>query len=354
MKTIRSALIGLGNVGRNFLKIIETKSDRLAKQHELRFQVVCVADSSGVAVNAEGFDPAVLRRFKESGGKVAQLAGYRAGETPASMLALLDYDLLLEASPVNLQNGEPGLSAVRTALGRGIHCVLANKGPMVLAFAELHTLARQTQAGLAFSATVCGALPVLNIGRRDLIAADITLLRGIFNSTSNYILGEMEKGRSYAEALKEAQLAGIAEADPSLDVEGWDTANKLVIISNSFLGVRAKLSDVKVRGVSDITTDQLQAELQRGKIIKLVATAKRRSETVEEGNQPITQAPLYELSVEPLVLPQGDFLAGCQGFEMGVEIHSDLYGIHFYKNLEGDALPTAAAMLRDAVNILGE
>lgn len=341
MKTIRTALIGLGNVGRNFLKILETKSQQLEQHYGVRFQIICVADSSGVAVNADGFDPVALRHFKESGGKVAQLTHFQPGETPASILARIDCDLLLEASPVNLQTGEPGLSAVRTALGRGIHSVLANKGPMVLAFQELHELARQHHTGLAFSATVCGALPVLNIGRRDLVAADITLLRGIFNSTSNYILGEMEKGRTYADALKEAQIAGIAEADPSLDVEGWDTANKLVIIANSFLGISAKLSDVSVRGVTSITTEQLQQELQQGRIIKLVATAQRNS-----------QSDSYQLSVEPVVLPQNDFLAGCHGFEMGVEIHSDLYGIHFYKNLEGDALPTAAAMLRDAVNLL--
>ncbi|MFN8442662.1 MAG: homoserine dehydrogenase [Caldilineaceae bacterium] len=348
MKTIRTALIGLGNVGRNFLKILESKSKQLATQYELRFQIVCVADSSGVAVNLAGFDPAMLRQQKEQGGKVSGLSGYQAQKTPAQVLEQLECDLVLEASPVNLQTGEPGLSAVRTALGRGIHCVLANKGPMVLAFQELHELAQQNHAGLAFSATVCGSLPVLNIGRRDLVAAEITLLRGIFNSTTNYILGEMEKGRSYVEALKEAQSAGIAETDPTLDVEGWDTANKLVIITNSVLGAKVILSDVTVRGITRISAEQLQQELQRGNTIKLVAIAR----LLPSSSHHPTTPPHYRLTVEPTILPQSDFLARCAGFEMGVEIHSDLYGIHFYKNLEGDALPTAAAMLRDSVNLV--
>src|SRR5690606_27476676 len=98
-----------------------------------------------------------------------------------------------------------------------------NKGPLVLAFRELHELAASTGAGLAVSATVCGALPVINIGQRDLIAADIQSLRGIFNATTNFILAEMATGRSYADALAEAQRRGIAETDPTLDVEGWDT-----------------------------------------------------------------------------------------------------------------------------------
>ena len=259
-KQISTALIGLGNVHRNFLRILETKGDRLRDQYGLEFRVVCVADSSGVAVDAEGFDPATTRQFKEDGGRVSQLPGYIQGATPAQVMETLACDLLLEASPVNLKDGEPGLSATRAALRRGIPAVLANKAPLVLAFDELHTLARAHGTKIGYSATVCGALPVINIGQRDLVAADVLRLRGIFNSTSNFILAEMAAGRSYADALAEAQRRGIAETDPSLDVEGWDTANKLVIIANSFLGVRVRLADVHVQGITGITTAQLQDE----------------------------------------------------------------------------------------------
>lgn len=346
MKTIRTTLIGLGNVGRNFLKILETKSSQLTVQYGLRFEIICVADSSGVALDREGFAPEQIRRFKEEGQKVSSLPSFQPGETPISILSQLDCDLVLDASPVNLQDGEPGLSAVKTALSRGIPCVLANKGPMVLAFHELHEIARSHQTGLAFSATVCGSLPVINIGRRDLVGAHISLLRGIFNSTSNYILGEMEKGRSYADALKEAQIAGIAESDPTLDVEGWDTANKLVIIANSFLGEIVSLQDVSVRGITSLTSTDLQDALAQGNCIKLLATA----QSIQHVDSAKTS---YRFTVEPTILPQSDFIGGCSGFEMGVEIHSDLYGVHSYKNLEGDALPTAAAMLRDAIDLLG-
>jgi len=339
-RTINLTLSGLGNVGRNFLRILETKSDRLAADYDLSLRVVAVADSSGVAVNMDGFDPQALRLRKEAGGRVADLPEHKPGISLSRFLSLSGAcDFLLEASPVNLTDGQPGLDYVRAALGAGISCVLANKGPLVLAFHELHRLAAATGAGLAFSATVCGALPVVNIGRRDLIAADISLLRGIFNSTSNFILDEMVGGRSYLDALAEAQRRGIAETDPSLDVEGWDTANKLTILANSFLGVEVTLADVSVQGITAITAEQLAAHQAQGEVIKLVAEAR------QAGNG-------YRLSVAPLALPAGDFLAGCSGWEMGVEIHSDLYGKMFHKIWEREPLPTAAAMLRDLVTLL--
>jgi len=335
---IRTVLIGLGNVNRNFLKILETKSARLREQYGLAFRIVAVADSSGVAVNAAGFDPAATRRHKEKGGGVRDLPGFRPDISPAALVAELDCDLVLDGSPVNLEHGEPGLSMTRAALQRGVSVVLANKGPLVLAFPELHDLAQERGAALAYSATVCGALPVINIGQRDLIAADIVRLRGIFNSTSNFILQEMAAGHSYAAALAEAQRRGIAEADPTLDVAGWDTANKLVIIANSFLGVRVTLDDVRVCGITQITAEQLRAEQAAGNTIKLIAQA----ESTADG---------YHLSVQPTVLPRDDFLAQCDGWEMGVEIQSDLYGIMYHKIWEREPLPTAAAMLRDAVNL---
>lgn len=343
-KTIDTALIGLGNVGRSFLAILETKGERIAAQYGLAFRLTCVADSSGVAVQPAGFDPVTLRRHKESGGRVADLPGYLPGLTPAEALqdasSGAPLDLLLEASPVNLQTGEPGLSAVRAALGRGAAAVLANKAPLVLAFAELQALAAANHAPLGWSATVCGALPVINIGRRDLVAADVHYLAGIFNSTSNFILGEMAAGRSYADALTEAQQRGLAETDPALDVEGWDTANKLVIIANSFLGIQATLADVEVKGITGVTAADLQAALADGSTIKLLAQA----EQVGGG---------YRLSVGPKAIGGRSFLGQCDGWEMGIEIKSDLYGIMYHKIWEREPLPTAAAMLRDAVNLLG-
>ncbi len=336
---IRVALAGLGAVNRNVLALLTEKRERLAREYGLAFQIVAVADSSGAAYKADGFDPATLIRFKTTGGRVASLPQATHSESFLPLLHKQYCDLVLEGTPVNLVSGEPGLTTVRTALQQGIHVVLANKGPLVLAFRELEQLAQQKRVGLAYSATVCGALPVINIGRRDLVAAEITLVRGIFNSTTNFILAEMAQGIAFEQALAEAQRRGIAETDPTLDIDGWDTANKLVIIANSMLRIEAKLADVTVSGIRTITTPQLLAEIDEGRTIKLIATAQKC-------------ATGYQLTVAPAVVAQADFLGGCRGWEMGIEIHSDLYGKLYHKIWEDSPIPTAAAMLRDAVNLL--
>jgi homoserine dehydrogenase len=185
---------------------------------------------------------------------------------------------------------------------------------------------------------VCGGLPVINTGQRDLIGAEILTLRGIFNSTSNFILSEMAAGQTFDEALAEAQRRGIAETDPSLDVEGWDTANKLVILANSVLGIPATLQEISVTGITGITAQDLEKSRRRGRTIKLVAQAIRE----ENG---------YHLSVMPMELGHDEFLAQCQSWEMGIEIQTDLYGTLYQKIWEQDPLPTAAAMIRDAVHL---
>ena len=177
-RVLRTALVGLGSVNRNLLSIIEAKAEKLIESHGVSFRIVAVADSSGVAWDDAGYAPADLLTLKEGGGFVRALPGFRPNDTMASLLVGQDCDLVLEASPVDLTTGEPGLSIVRSALSNGVSAVLANKGPLVLAFAELEALAKEAGAKLAYSATVCGGLPVVNVGRRDLVAAEVTALRG--------------------------------------------------------------------------------------------------------------------------------------------------------------------------------
>lgn len=331
---INAALMGLGSVNRNLLTILADKAAVLRRDHGIGFRIVLVADSKGVAVDPDGFDPADLAARKAAGGSTADLAGYRGAVPVESLLAAADVELVFEASPVDLRTGGPGLALTRAALGQGISVVLANKGPVVLAFRELHETAARTGAGLKYSATVCGGLPVLNIGRRDMIAGEILRLRGVFNATTNFILDQMAAGAAYGDALAEAQRRGIAEADPSLDVEGWDTANKLLIIANSLLGAGISLADIEVTGIAGVTAERIAAEAARGNVIRLVASA---------------EAGRY--AVAPAALPAADFLAQCKGWEMAVEMHTDIYGITYHKLWEREPTPTAASMLRDAVHI---
>ncbi len=201
-----------------------------------------------------GLDPAALLAHKLAGGSAASFpSGGQDRATAIDVLAQVRAHVLLEASPVNLRDAQPALGTVLAALDRGLNVVLANKAPLALYFQEVQRAAAVNGARLAFSATVCGGLPVVNVGQRDLVAAEISRVEGIFNSTSNYILTQMTAGRSYADALAEAQRRGIAETDPTLDVDGWDTANKLTIVANAVLGFPATVRDVQpVTGIQSI------------------------------------------------------------------------------------------------------
>lgn len=338
VKQIRAAMVGLGTVNCNLLQIISDKAKRLRSDHGVEFIIVAVVDSSGVAVNIDGFGFEAIISHKKAGGAASDLAGYVEGGSIVDQISTLsdigELDLVFEASPVDLKTGGVGLEVARKALGAGISVVMANKAPLVLAYAELTTLAAKNNVELKYSATVCGGLPVLNIGKRDLIAGEITKLQGIFNGTTNFMLDSLAKGETFEAALKEAQDIGAAEADPSLDIEGWDTANKLLIIANSIMDVGISLEDIKVQGIEGIEANYLAAEKAKGNVVKLVAKA--------EGG-------VY--SVSPTAVPEGEFLAQCTGWEMGVEIHTDIYGINYHKLYEKEPIPTAASMLRDALHI---
>ena len=338
MKRVGLALVGLGNVGRRFLRLLIEHDDTLREKYGLAFSVHCAVDSSGVAVSDDGFDLAHLLEHKGRGLKLRELREFDDGLTLAVALDSVQCDILLEASPVDLITGNPGLSNCRTALDLGLHLVLANKAPLALAQAELDHLAADTDVGILYSATFCGGLPVLNIVRRDMVCGKILGFRGIFNSTTNFILEEMLKGRSYADALRETQERGIAEADPSIDVGGWDTAAKLVIAANSTAGTMITLADVSVSGIENVQPDRLQQCRREGSVLKLLATAERIDDD-------------WRFRVEPTPVPIASFLGTCSGWEMAVEIQSDIYGKSFHKLREREPVPTAASMLRDAVHL---
>jgi len=341
-RSIRLALVGLGNVGQSFLDLMVAKADLLANRYDLALVLTGVADSSAAALNAGGLSPTALRAHKGAGKPLHSFPGSTPGMSAPEMLAEVEADVLLEASAVNLKTGQPGLDCVRIAVRRDMDVVLANKGPLVHAFGELEAAAVAAGVGLAYSATVCGALPVVNIGRRDLTACDIRAVAGVFNATSNSILAAMARGGSYADALRQAQLDGIAETDPSLDVEGWDTANKLVIIANSILRQPCTLADVQpVIGITDITPAQIQEGAARGQVVKLVA----RADVGQVGNLS------YKLSVQPEWLPANAFLASINGWEMGIVFDTDIMGLQQLKVDERGPIPTAAAMLRDVINL---
>ena len=339
-RRVRFLLIGAGNVGRRFLGLVDEKGPTLRERLGLDLVLGGIADSSGIAVNPDGLVIPEMVELKSAGRSVGEHPrwGKRAGSA-LELVRMQDADLLLEASPANMEDGQPALGCIEAALASGTHVVTANKAPLVLAFPRLVELARANGVRLRYDATVTGGLPAVNLGQRDLTAAKIHCLEGVLNLTTNYILTRMaQDGLSYDQALSDAQAAGHAETDPTLDVEGWDAANKLVILAHSVLGFPVGLEDVDVTGILSVSDETLKAAAAEGKLVKLVATAEA------EGDG-------YRLSVRPKRLAAGHPLAQLGPKQMGIVYHTDTSGSISAAIVEETPVPTAFAMLRDVVEI---
>jgi homoserine dehydrogenase len=348
MQTVRAIVTGLGNIGRSLLELLIADPTRLERRYGFRLLVVGVCDSQGVAYAEDGLELAQIVAIKRARGSIRQLAAYRPDWSSVDLAAKADYDLLLEATPTNLTDGQPALDIVRFALQRGIPAVLASKGPLVLAYQELAALSdladdrrpSSPRPALRFSGAVGGALPTINFGWRDLAGAEITRAELIVNGTTQVILEEIARGADFAAALAEAQRQGIVEPDPSLDVDGWDAANKLVIFANAVLGQPTRLSDLDVKGVREVTTAEAAAAWAAGGRISVVGSAERQA----DGS--------YRLAVGPQLLPADHPLARLTGGESGFVIYSDSAGRSAISSLEDGPVGTCQAMLRDAIEVV--
>lgn len=329
-------LLGMGNVHRALLRILRDKRETLAERYGVGFRVVACADRSGWirGPDAPGapFSAEFLVAGKEAGTSLRNLPG----APPLSLAEALDLagptGILCDAASMEIRTGGSGLAAARAALDAGRSVVFANKSAVVLAFDELADLAERTGAGFGWSATVCGALPVANAGARDLVAAEVRRLRGVFNATSNLVLDRMRAGDTREQAVAEAQRRGIAETDPTNDLNGTDTAVKLAILARTVLGVPATLDRVERTGIEVAPTPGA------GEVVRLLA------EAVSDGAG-------YRLTVRPVTVPRDSFFGGIGSGDMAVEWETDIYGTQRFACTEGDATPTAAAVLRDAVHL---
>ena len=342
MHTVRFLLIGLGNLGRRFCKVLLEKDTLLRHRYGMDLRLVGAADSRGAAYDpVMGLDPGKVVGLKRAGGTVADYPDVgRRGWQATELVLMAKADLLLEASPVNLKQGaEPGLTCIRTALRRGMHVVTPNKGPLVVAYQELHELAAAQGVQLRFDGTVAGGLPALYIGQRDMRGAVIHRLEAVPNLSTGYFIDLLTDGLSWEEALARARQTGALEGDGSWDLEGWDAAAKLVILANAVLEVPARLEDVALTGVTGLSADALRSARERGARYRLLARAERDSEGA------------YALSVAPVPLPLDHPLGHLGRKQMGVVFSTDIYGTITAIIDEPDPTPSAATMLRDVLDI---
>jgi homoserine dehydrogenase len=341
MNTLQFVLAGVGNIGRRFLQIVAEKEGALRARYGLQLSLVAAVDSTGAALSDSGLNIDQIVKLKISGRSVAAYPDHgTSGLTALDVLERTTADLLVELTPTNVKHGEPGLSAIAWALEHDMDVVTANKGPLVVGYQRLAALAAANGRSLLFSGAVAGGLPTVNIGRRDLAGARVLRVEGVFNTTTNYILLRMEEdGLSFEKALAEAQQAGVAEADPSLDIDGWDAANKLVIVANSVLGMPATLDDVSVQGIRNIDREDLLRARETGSAIKLLVSA---DPTADQ----------YRLAVRPTELPLEHPLARLTRWQMGVVYTTDTMGAITAIIEDEGTSATAAAVLRDVINTI--
>lgn len=332
---MRIVLIGFGEVGQSLAQTLERNGKHLLHRYGLRPRIVAITDSNGAAVNPSGLDLHRILKIKREQGSVSmdEKCG-RPQYNTENVISRYDSDVVIEATATNLSTGEPALSHIRTALSRRQHVITVNKGPLALTFPALMELATYNQALLRFSGTVGGGTPILDLGRKSLHGDHIVTIQGILNGTTNYILSRMMNDSiSKDAALKEAQLVGYAEADPTMDVEGFDSAAKLVILANYVLERPITLKDVDVTGISNVTFGDIQQVKEKNCVVKLLATISDN-----------------EVSVRPQLLPIEHPL-NVDGVLNAVTFSTDIAGDITITGKGAGGYETAGAIIRDLINI---
>jgi len=339
VKTVPLVVTGFGNVGRAFFSLLREKREDLISRYRLALDVLAVAQAEGCTYYG---GPLEVRHISRDGKPwTAGNPSWRAGMKVAGIIEEAGPGgCLVECTLSNLETGEPGLSFLTGAFQGGWHAVAASKGALVVGFPRLKAMAEENGVCLKFSGATGAALPTLDVGLFSLAGARIEGIQGILNGTTNYILTRMGEGLDYAEALQEAQSKGIAEPDPAQDVEGLDTASKILLITNSCLDAAYALKDVQVRGIAGISVAFVQAARKDGRSVKLLATA-----------APGRKGGRWSLDVRPSLIDATHPLAHVNGTEKGITFLTDSMGTVTVTGGRSNPRGAAAALLKDIINI---
>ncbi len=325
-------LIGFGSVGQGLVQILRDKQADLASRYGFSPQVIAVVTARrGSLYQPNGLDlDALLTDFAAYPDQPELERGWNAER----LIRESDADVVVEASPSNLQTGQPALDLCRVALENGKHVVLANKGPVAVAYSELMALAKTANRRVLFEGTVMAGTPSLRLGMQALAGCTITAARGILNGTTNYMLTQMENGKPYADALHEAQALGYAETDPTADVDGWDAAAKAIIVSQAIFNKKLTFADMDVTGISHLTPPDIDAARAAGERWKLIAYV-----TPEGG------------SVQPQRISINHPLAGVSGTTNAITYTTDLLGDVTLIGSGAGRVQTGFALLSDLLEI---
>jgi len=335
MKTLPVILVGFGPVGRAFAELLAEKMAELKEKYGLSLRLEAILRRSSALLLEEKVESLDKRALVN---KINDPSSWSRRPSLDSLLQQGIPGVLVEVTTSDLKTGQPGYDHIKKALTSGWHVVTANKGPLLVSFSELHNLAKENNLRLKFSGATAAALPALDVGLVSLAGTEIRRVEGILNGTSNYLLTRMAEGASYSEALKEAQEKGIAEKNPAYDVEGWDTAVKLALLSAAFFGVCLQLEEMEVVGINQLTPEELRMAKQKGLKFKLIGSLWKQKESIKA-------------KVRPELLNPSHALFFVDGTNKGISFVTDSMGTITLMGGQSDPRGAAAALLKDIINI---
>ena len=325
--------MGFGVVGQSFAKLLLSRSADLYSQHGIKPRVVACVDNKGSAIAPGGLDLQRLLEAKKTKGTVGAYEKRGTNFDALQVIENVDAEAILECTPTNVTDGEPATSHIIAAMRTRKHVISVNKGPLALAFPSLVELANYNGVMLRFSGTVGGGTPILEFAKRCLKGDRIISFKGILNGTTNYILSRMEEGLTYQIAMKDAKEKGYAEANPSLDVNGFDAAAKLVIMANWIMGMKVTMKDINCTGITNVSLSDVKKAATRGNAIKLLAICDSK-----------------RLHVAPTEVSRTDPIC-VNGTLNAVTFSSEHSGQQTIIGRGAGGMETASAMLRDLIEI---
>jgi homoserine dehydrogenase len=335
------AFIGFGNVARSLVRLLERKRE-LLKQQDITYSITGIATGRhGFAVNPDGLDFQKALVLVESGKSISPLSTFQVDNS----LAVIEHsqaDVMFENSPVNYETGQPAIDHVKAALDAGMHVSTANKGTVVHAYQELTALANSKGKKFMFESTVLGGTPVFSTFREAMPLAELISFKGIINATTNIILSRMEEGESFDDAVKYCQSVGVAETNPSGDVDGWDASIKVAGLATVLMNTPLKPQDVERKGIREITPEMVNQAKADKKRWKLVASAER------VGSQ-------IKARVAPELVDSSSPLYGMMGSSTGLTFRTDVlpdYSVTVSERqgMKGGPEETAYGLFADFIN----
>jgi homoserine dehydrogenase len=337
------AFIGFGNVARALARLLERKRGLLESKHGITFSVTGIATGRhGFAVNPDGLDVQQALEKVESGKSISPLSTFHI-DNSLDVIRHSSASVIFENSPINTQTGQPALDHIRSALELGMHAITANKGPVVHGYRELTALAESKGKKFRFESAVLGGAPVFSVMREAFPLAELSSIKGIFNATTNIILSRMENGESYEDAVKYCQSIGVAETDPTNDVDGWDAAIKVAALVTVLMDTPMTPQQVNPTGIRGITSEMIAQAKAEGKRYKLVCSAEKVGDIVQA-------------SVVPQLVDSTSPLYGMMNSSTGLTFRTDVildYSITLSEKpgLTGGPVETAYGLFADFVNL---